>query len=60
MNIIHTKFKTLDQVKIKPLEKTEGRIQSIFISPSNNPEYNVRYFDRGAAMTSYFYEDELE
>lgn len=52
-------YKWGDNVKIKPLERFNGRIIES-IENERGRQYLVRYFNNGEAKQSLFFPDELE
>lgn len=55
---IEFKFDLLQDVRMKPLGGGGRVVQCRVLGQGN--EYNVRYFDQGKELTSWFFEDELE
>lgn len=56
---IETKFDINDKVRITEIEKTFGRVVSIWIT-STGIQYEVKYYIEGKVQKEYFFEDELE
>ena len=56
---IKTKFDINDKVRITEIEKTFGRVVSIWIT-STGIQYEVKYYIEGKVQKEYFFEDELE
>jgi uncharacterized protein YodC (DUF2158 family) len=56
---IECKYVIGDPVKITVLEKTQGRVLSIWID-GYGTQYQVRYFNQGKGEKEYFFENELE
>jgi len=61
MITIQIKHKIGENIRIKPLEKTKGRVVSIWIRGNiKDVQYEVKYFHNGQCYQVYFYGDEIE
>jgi len=58
--VIECKVKPGDNVKILPLERTDGVVIAVWLDSTGMLQYQIRYFNQGKAEKEYFFEKELE